>query len=137
MWAAPLCGACVGDAEGESSTANNCSRPVEILVGERPDPGVTGARLHYPFVGRFGDPIYMTVEVANVGDGDSRPAKLRFSNRTELEIPMLAPGESTTVERHRVGSVLLGRLTFSACVSDVPCERETANNCGSRSVSYQ
>ena len=132
-----FCGACVDDVEGEGPTANNCSRPVEILVGERPDLDVTSARLHYPFVGRFGEPIRMTVEVTNVGDGDASPAKLRFSNGTEVEIPALAPDETTTVERHRVGSVSLGRLTFSACVLDAPCERETANNCVSRSVTYR
>jgi len=32
-----FCGACVDSAEGEAATANNCSRPVEILVGEGPD----------------------------------------------------------------------------------------------------
>ena len=115
-----FCGACVDNAEGEGSTANNCSRPVEILVGERPDLDVTSARLHYSVIARSGQPIYMTVEVTNVGDGDARPAKLRFSNGTEVEIPALVPDETTTVERHRVGSVSFGRLTFSACVFGRP-----------------
>ncbi len=131
-----FCGACVDTVEGESSTANNCSRAVEILVGERPDLAVTRAVLHYPYYGRIGESISMTVDVTNEGASISRPAKLRFSNGTEVEIPSLAPNETTTVEGHTVGSVQLGTSTYTACIADVPCEQETTNNCESKSVTY-
>ena len=129
-----FCGACVDDAEGDSATANNCSRPVEILVGEPPDLDITRVRHNLFGIAFFGDPIRLTVTVMNRGDGASSPAKLRFGNGTETEIPSLPPGESTTVEGHRIGTVQRGYFTFSVCASDVPCERQTANNCGSTSV---
>ena len=132
-----FCGACVDTVEGESSTANNCSRAVEILVGERPDLDVTRAVLHYPLSGYIGQSISMTVDVTNEGAGISRPAKLRFSNGTEVEIPSLAPNETMTVERHTVGSVWPGTSRYTACIADVPCEQETTNNCASRSVTYR
>ena len=129
-----FCGACVDDAAGDTATANNCSRPVEILVGEPPDLDITRVRHNLFGIAFIGEPIELTVTVMNRGDGASGPAKLRFGNGTEAEIPPLAPGESATVDDHRVGSVQRGFFTFSVCASDVPCERRTANNCGSTSV---
>ena len=132
-----FCGACVDEVEDESANANNCSRPVEILVGERPDLDITRIRDNLGLIVFEGSAIRLTVTVQNRGDGVSRPAKLRFSNGTEAEIPSLAPDESTTVEDHRVGTVRRGYFTFSVCASDVPCERKTDNNCGVHTVNIR
>ena len=132
-----FCGACIDEVEGESANANNCTRPVEILVGERPDLDITRVRHNLGLIVFEGSAIRLTVTVQNRGDGVSRPAKLRFSNRTEAEIPSLAPNESTTVEDHRVGTVRRGYFTFAVCASDVPCERETSDNCGSVTVTIR
>ena len=129
-----FCGACVDDADGDSATANDCSRPVEVLVGEPPDLDITRVRHNLFGIAIIGDPIRLNVTVTNRGEGASGPARLRFGNGTEAEIPSLAPGESTTVEGHRVGTVQRGAFSFSVCASGVPCERQTANNCGSTSV---
>ena len=133
-----FCGACVDAVDGEGATANNCSRPVEVLIGERADLDITSAALHRPFLAIIGrSSIRLSVTVTNTGLGRSRPAKVVFTGGEVHDIPALAPQEETTLEEVWVGYAQLGTSYYTACVADVPCEENTANNCRSRSVTYQ
>ena len=143
-----FCGACVDPVGGEGAVGNNCSRPVFVLVGARPDLDVTSAVLHASSSVAIdsdqpsrGTPILMTVTVANVGSGPSGAARLVFTGSGVggeiLEIPALDPGGTTTFSRVRAGYAQSGTRRYTACIEGVPCEAATANNCGpSRSTDY-
>ena len=133
-----FCGACVDPVDNEAARNNNCSEAVKVVVGGpflSFDLDISRIVLHYPVVGFIGEPIRMTVDVTNRGPDASRPAKLRFSNGSSLDIPALDAGEKVTYERHRVGSVQFGRTTYRACIV-APCDEAQNNNCESKSVTY-
>ena len=132
-------GVCVDEVAEESNTRNNCSTAV-VVFGGGPFPAydlyISSATLHAPTFGFSGDPITMSVTVANRGPDGSQPAKLRFGSSTYRDIPALDSGATTTFSRVRVGSVRLGRLTFRACIVEAPGEENTSNNCISRPFTY-
>ena len=136
-------GACVDRVAEESDTGNNCSTAVPVFAGgpfPEYDLDISRIILHSPFfviIGR--DPIPMTVDVTNNGPNASRPAKLRFTGGDSiyLDIPVLEPNETMTYERQRVGTAQFGTTTYRACIVEAPGEENTANNCESRSVTYQ
>ena len=129
----------VDEVAEESNTRNNCSTAV-VVFGGGPFPAydlyISSATLHAPTFGFSGDPITMSVTVANRGPDGSQPAKLRFGSSTYRDIPALDSGATTTFSRVRVGSVSRGRLTFQACIVEAPGEENTSNNCISRPVEY-
>ena len=133
-------GACVDLVAEESNTGNNCSTAV-VVFGGGPFPAydlaVSSATLHYSIVASSGDPIRMSVTVANRGPNRSQPARLRFGSSTYRDIPALDSGATTTISRVQVGSVTFGTLTFRACIVEAPGEENTSNNCTSRSVTYR
>ena len=133
-------GACVDRVAEESNTGNNCSAAVPVFAGgpfPAYDLAISSATLHAPMIVAFvGDPISMSVTVANRGPNRSQPAKLRFGSSTYQDIPALDSGATTTFSRVRVGSVSRGRLTFRACIVEAPGEENTSNNCISRSETY-
>ena len=131
-------GACVDPVSGESYTGNNCSTAV-VVFGGGPFPAydlaISSATLHAPtFNVTIGDPIYMSVTVANRGPNRSQPAKLRFDSSTDRDIRALDSGATTTFSRVRVGSVNFGSRTYRACIEEAPGEENTDNNCASRST---
>ena len=133
-------GACVDPVSGESYTGNNCSAAV-VVFGGGPFPAydlaISSATLHAPTVGvTIGDPIYMSVTVANRGPNRSQPAKLRFDSSNYRDIPALDSGATTTFSRVRVGSVRLGSTRYRACIEEAPGEENTDNNCESRSTPF-
>ncbi len=133
-------GACVDRVAEESDTGNNCSTAVPVFAGgpfPAYDLDISSATLHYPTGIVFGSPpISMSVTVVNRGPNRSQPAKLRFGSSTYRDIPALDSGATTTFSRVGVGSVRRGTLTFRACIVEAPGEENTANNCVSRSVTY-
>ena len=133
-------GACVDRVAEESDTGNNCSSAVAVFGGgpfPEYDLDISSATLHYPTGIVFGSqPIGMSVTVVNRGPNRSQPAKLRFGSSTYRDIPALDSGATTTFSRVGVGSVRRGTLTFRACIVEAPGEENTANNCVSRSVTY-
>ena len=102
---------------------------------------VSFADLHYSLISSPGDPIEMSVTVANLGPHGSPPAKLRFGSSTYRDIPALDPPANGIVRgtgsRVRVGSARVGTLTFRACIVEAPGEQNTSNNCVSRSVTFR
>ena len=135
-------GACVDSVSGgEISTENNCSSAVTVFGGG-PFPAydlmISSTTLHAPGIAVIGQTqITMTVEVTNSGPNASRPAQLRFGNSVYRTIPVLDPDETVTFERQRVGYAGLGTTTYRACIVEAPGEENTANNCRSRSVTYE
>ena len=134
-----FCGVCVDPVDNEVARRNNCSEAVKVVVGG-PFPSfdlyISRIDLHAPTEATIGEtPISMTVDVTNRGLAASRPAKLRFSNSTSLDIPALAAGETVTYERHRMGTVQFGITDYRACVV-APCDENQNNNCKSSSVAY-
>ena len=131
-------GACADRVTGESDIGNNCSVSVTISVGLLADLEVSRAELHYPlFIAFVGDAISMTVDVTNNGPGASAPATVRFSGESSftVDIPALAPSETTTLERQRVGSVRLGTVRSRACVESA-LDPNPDNNCRSDSATF-
>ena len=100
------------------------------------DLAISRATLHAPSPASFGDPISMSVTVANRGPNRSQPAKLHFGGSTYRDIPALDSGVTTTFNRVEVGNVRIGTQTFRACIVEAPGEGNPANNCVSRSVTY-
>ena len=133
-------GACVDSVSEESDTQNNCSSAVAVFGGgpfPAYDLDISSVTLHAPSIGFLGDPIRMTVTVRNRGPNASQPAKLRFGSSLYRDIPALDPDETRTYSRVRVGSVSFGTLRFRVCIVEAPGEENTANNCRSRSVTYE
>ena len=135
-----FCGVCVDAFDGEYDTTNNCSDSIEFIVGEKlpsADLDISRLELHAPSPGNEGDPITMSVDVTNIGSIESSPAQLEFGDRYNiLHIPALAPNETRSFGSVKVGAVSLGTTTYRVCITDGPCGENTANNCGSRSVTY-
>ena len=100
------------------------------------DLAISSTTLHAPSPASFGDPISMSVTVANRGPNRSQPAKLQFGSSTYRDIPALDSGVTTTFMRVEVGNVHIGTQTFRACIVEAPGEGNPANNCVSRSVTY-
>ena len=102
---------------------------------------ISFADLHHSFLPSLGDPIEMSVTVANLGPHGSPPARLRFGISIYRDIPALDPPANGIIRgpasRVRVGSVRLGTLTFRACIVEAPGEENTSNNCVSRSVTFR
>ena len=102
---------------------------------------ISFADLHYSLISSPGDPIEMSVTVANLGPHGSPPAKLRFGSSTYRDIPALDPPANGIIggtgSRVRVGSARVGTLTFRACIVEAPGEQNTSNNCVSRSVTFR
>ena len=133
-------GACVDPVAEESISGNNCSAAV-VVFGGGPFPAydlaISSATLDYPTINAtVGDPIYLSVTVANRGPNRSQPAKLRFGSSTYRDIPALDSGATTTFSRVRVGSANFGSSTYRACIVEAPGEENISNNCTSRSVTY-
>ena len=135
--------ACVDPVSGESNTGNNCSSAVAVFGGGPFLPFdlvISITDFDYPFLALIGQhAITMTVDVTNRGPNASSPAKLRFSGgySFDLDIPALDPNETVTYDRQEVGTARLGRTTYRACIVEAPGEENTANNCRSRSVTYE
>ena len=129
-----FCGACVDIARGERVTSNNCPAPVEVLIGQAPDLGVSRLRFHPPSAA--GGPVEVDVDIINRGSGSSQPSKLRFTGGDDvvLDIPALAPNEEAFYSRERLGTAGSGTTTFKLCIADVPCEANTDNNCHTRHI---
>ena len=132
-------GACVDQAAEELRTFNNCSTGVAVFVGgpyPAYDLAISAASLsHATFVGQS---IYMSVTVTNRGPNRSQPAKLRFGSSTYRDIPALDPDATTTPERAFAGTARRGgTVSAEACIVEAPGEENKANNCESRSVTYQ
>ena len=102
---------------------------------------VSFADLHYLLISSPGDPIEMSVTVANLGPHGSPPAKLLFGSSTYRDVPALDPPANGIIRgtgsRVRVGTVRVGTLTFRACIVEAPGEENTSNNCVSRSVTFR
>ena len=102
---------------------------------------ISFADLHHSFLPSLGDPIEMSVTVANLGPHGSPPARLRFGISIYRDIPALNPPANGIIRgpasRVRVGSVRLGTLIFRACIVEAPGEENTSNNCVSRSVTFR
>ena len=130
-------GACVSTVTGESDTGNNCSPTVQVVVQEPPDlvvetPTVSDASLI------SGESFTLSARVRNQGGSASAAATLTFRQRrtggswtvvgTDA-VGMLSPSGSS------VESVVLsapaqgGTYEYGACVSPVPGESDTGNNC--------
>ena len=133
-----FCGACVTDVAGERMTSNNCSGPAYVVVGDTPELYMSRLAFYAPPAGVTGDPIEVSIGVTNRGPADSLPASLRITGGEEvvLEVPALVATEEIIFERIRIGSVQSGTTTFEMCLVDVPCERNLADNCRTRTVTY-
>ena len=132
-----FCGVCADPLDNEAFLSNNCSEALRIVVGTVPsfDLEVSRAVLHTESVTTEGDPMRMTVDVANRGPDTSKPAKLRIGGSL-VDIPALAPNGTVSYERQRVGSARFGTSTYEACISHAACDMNTDNDCRSRSVTY-
>ena len=131
-----LCGVCVDAVEGERSSTNNCSVPTEIQIGGSPELDFSRFLLRNP--ASVGQPVELIVGVINRGDVRSGPAKVRVSDGAEVvaDVPALDPGESVILDTLDLGAAKSGSTTYEVCISDVPCEDNTENNCRSRVISY-
>ena len=141
-------GACVDAATGESSTTNNCSGSVTLVVqGAQPDLTVN-LSITPPVGGIFhvGSSFGVGATVSNAGDAASPATTLRYylSKDAPLRTPdtqvgtdavaaLAAPGASAESISLTAPSTP-GKYYYNACVDAVAGESNTINNCSFVSI---
>ena len=141
-------GACVDAATGESSTTNNCSGSVTLVVqGAQPDLTVN-LSITPPVGGIFhvGSSFGVGATVSNAGDAASPATTLRYylSKDAPLRTPdtqvgtdavaaLAAPGASAESISLTAPSTP-GKYYYNACVDAVAGESNTTNNCSFVSI---
>ena len=147
-------GACVDSVTGESSTANNCSTSVQVVVEEPESQTGPDLAVGTPTVSdsspETGDSFTLSATVRNAGDGESSATTLRYYRSTDATIS----SSDTSVGTDAVGTLsasgtsaesisvtapaTAGTYYYGACVDSVTGESSTADNCsGSVTVTVE
>ena len=141
-------GACVDPPPGESSTGDNCSRGVRVVVASGPDLVVEGLRV----VGSsaddgkvfLGQSFRLRASVVNAGDTAFAESALRFYRSDDAEVTAadepvgepIAVTPNAALGREIVLQAVLptGVQYYGACVAPVPNETDEGNNCAPTGV---
>ena len=137
-------GACVDAVVGESNTANNCSKSVQVRVREPDHPDLTVVS---PSVSNsspaVGSQFTLSATVQNDGNGESAAATLRYFRSTDATIttsdtpegtaavPALAAAGTSSQSVSVTAPSSPGTWYYGACVDEVADESVTTNNCSS------
>ena len=130
-------GACVSTVTGESDTGNNCSGTVQVVVQEPPDlvvetPTVDDTSLI------SGQSFTLSARVRNQGGSESAAATLTFRQRRgggawtsagTASVRALSPSGVSSESIGLTAPQDADTYEYGACVSTVPGEGDTANNC--------
>ena len=130
-------GACVSTVPGESDTANNCSGAVQVVVQEPPDlvvetPTVSDGSLI------SGESFTLSARVLNQGGSESAAATLTFRRRRTggswtpvgtASVRALSPSGGSSESIGLTAPPEADTYEYGACVSAVPGEGDTGNNC--------
>ena len=134
-------GVCVAAISGETTTANNCSNGVPLLVDPLPADLIVSAIStsdQNPTVEGF---VSLTGIISNIGDSTSpsTQANLRLSDDAtiasndllieELSVPTLVPGEDFNLLTDFQAPSEDGQFWIGICVAPVIDEITTNNNC--------
>ena len=135
-------GACVDAVAGESNTANNCSRPVNVTV-PAPQPDLVVSASVDDSNLNTGDSFTLSATVRNAGDEQSAASTLRYYRSTnstisssDTQVGTDAAGE-LAASGTSAGSISLtapstaGTYYYGACVDALTDESDTTNNCSS------
>ena len=135
-------GACVDAVAGESNTANNCSRPVNVTV-PAPQPDLVVSASVEDGNLNTGDSFTLSATVRNAGDEQSAASTLRYYRSTDSTISSSDTQVGTdavgalAASGTSAGSISLtapstaGTYYYGACVDAVTDESDTTNNCSS------
>ena len=137
-------GACVDAVVGESNTANNCSKSVQVRVREPDHPDLTVVS---PSVSNsspaVGSQFTLSATVQNDGNGESAATTLRYFRSTDATIttsdtpegtaavPALAAAGTSSQSVSVTAPSSPGTWYYGACVDEVADESVTTNNCSS------
>ena len=130
-------GACVSTVPGESDTGNNCSGTVQVVVQAPPDlvvetPTVSDGSL------MPGESFTLSASVRNQGGSASAATTLTFRRRraggawTSVGTASVRALSPSAVSSESIGLTAprdAGTYEYGACVSTVPGESDTGNNC--------
>ena len=135
-------GACVDVVAGESNTANNCSKSVEVTV-PAPQPDLLVSASVDDSNLNTGDSFTLSATVRNAGDEQSAATTLQYYRSTDSTIS----SSDTQVGTDAVGALAAsgtsaesisltapstaGAYYYGACVVAVTDESDTTNNCSS------
>ena len=146
-------GACVDAVQGESDASNNCSSPVKLDVAAReptlrPDLAVTASGPDEPRLPR--ERIEVRATVRNVGAADAPGTEVRLYRSEDATVSpsdrnlgyygfgATAVGDTTTFRWPRVRvPAQVGTYYYGACVTAVPNESNTSNNCSTVEVTVR
>ena len=135
-------GACVDAVAGESNTANNCSRPVNVTV-PTPQPDLVVSASVDDSNLNTGDSFTLSATVRNAGDEQSAASTLRYYRSTNSTISSSDTQVGTdavgalAASGTSAGSISLtapstaGTYYYGACVDALTDESDTTNNCSS------
>ena len=135
-------GACVDAVAGESNTANNCSRPVNVTV-PAPQPDLVVSASVDDSNLNTGDSFTLSATVRNAGDEQSAASTLRYYRSTNSTISSSDTQVGTdavgalAASGTSAGSISLtapstaGTYYYGACVDALTDESDTTNNCSS------
>ena len=140
-------GACVDAVAGESSTTDNCSSSVSVMVAVPPAPNL---QVGTPTVDDAtlapGDSFTLSATVTNAGDANAAATTLRYYRSTDATITTsdtaagtdpvgtLAASGTSPESINLTAPTTPGTYHYGACVDAVAGESDTADNC-SASVS--
>ena len=130
-------GACVSAVPGEGDTGNNCSDAVQVVVQEPPDlvvetPTVSDGSL------TSGQSFTLSARVLNQGGSESAAATLTFRRRRSggswtpvgtASVRALSPSGGSSESIGLTAPPEADTYEYGACVSAVPGEGDTGNNC--------
>ena len=135
-------GACVDAVAGESSTANNCSRSVNLTVPAKQPDLVVSASVDDSNL-NTGDSFTLSATVRNASFEQSAASTLRYYRSTDSTIS----SSDTQIGTDAVGALAAVRTSaesisltapstagtyyYGACVDEVTDELDTTNNCSS------
>ena len=135
-------GACVDAVAGESSTANNCSRSVNLTVPAKQPDLVVSASVDDSNL-NAGDSFTLSATVRNASFEQSAASTLRYYRSTDSTIS----SSDTQIGTDAVGALAAVRTSaesisltapstagtyyYGACVDEVTDELDTTNNCSS------
>ena len=146
-------GACVDAVQGESDATNNCSSPVKLDVVAReptlrPDLAVTASGPDEPRLP--GERFEVRATVRNVGAADAPGTEVLLYRSEDATVSpsdrnlgyygfgATAVGDTTTFRWPRVRvPAQVGTYYYGACVTAVPNESNTSNNCSTVEVTVR
>lgn len=129
---------CVERVDREQDATNNCSRHLTLEVrDDPPDLAVTSLTVSTAEL----DPresFVLSAEVVNLGGETTPPTRLRYRRRSagrswtdvgSVPVRSISSGATATRRLDMVAPATAGAYEYSACVSEVAGEIDTANNC--------